>query len=360
MRYDESEVQGLKAQEAKDYCLELMEQLNARLGGPISPGEVQLQELQFELRLKEAESQDNRLREEHEKRIKELEFEIEQEKRNHAEAERQADEVRTRHAETIAQVAESQEKLSIQLERATREHAVKMQLMESEFEARRVSLTTETAELSARRDELKQEISRLSELVDVAHDIDQLRQDLESKRLDAVREQKQMTQDIEAATFEKQQELVRIKREQEVELAELRATHRKSVLEAKTESLDELLSALGFEKIQPEELKQLKTMAGEQAAKSEQEVTQIREDAIAEFRKRFSISSDEPMNVTDLFYTQKRQHEENEALQAQMAKMEGEISRMRNHIEKESERVAKAIEAARTNIQNTIEPGVKR
>lgn len=360
MKYDESEVQGLKAQEAKDYCLELMEQLNARMGGPISPGEVQLQELQFELRLREAEAEDNRLREEHERRIRELEFEIERERRNHAECERQADEVRARHAETIAQVAQSQEKLSIQLERATREHAVKMQLMESEFEARRESLTTESNELASRRDELKQEISRLGELLDVAKDIDQLRQDLENKRLDASREQKQMSQDIEAATFEKQQELNRIKREQEIELAELRATHRKAILEAKTESLDDLLTALGFEKIQPEDLKQLQDRASEQAVKSEQEISQIREDAIAEFRHRFSISSEEPMNVTELFYTQKRQQEENEALQAQLAKMEGEISRMRNHIEKESERVAKAIEAARTNIQNTIEPGVKR
>jgi hypothetical protein len=33
---------------------------------------------------------------------------------------------------------------------------------------------------------------------------------------------------------------------------------------------------------------------------------------------------------------------------------------MRTHIESESMRVAKAIEAARTNIQNNIEPGVKR
>jgi hypothetical protein len=33
---------------------------------------------------------------------------------------------------------------------------------------------------------------------------------------------------------------------------------------------------------------------------------------------------------------------------------------MRSHIEEESIRLAKAIEAARTNIQNTIEPGVKR
>jgi hypothetical protein len=360
MRYNESEVQGLKAQEAKDYCLELMEQLKAKEGGPISPGEVQLQELQFELRLKEAEAEDNRVREEHEVRIKELEFEIEQEKKNRIEATQKADEVRAIHAETIAQVAQSQEKLSIQLERATREHAVKMQMMESEFEARRDAITAERNELAEQRDELQQEISRLGELRDVAQDIDQLRQDLESKRLDAQREQKQLAQDIEAAAFEKQQELVRTRREQEIELAELNATHLKAILEAKSGSLDELLSALGYEKIQPEELKRLQDQANQQQVRSEQEIAQIRDEAVTEFRRQFSISSSEPMNVTELFYAQKRQQEENESLQAQLSKMEGEISRMRSHIEKESERVAKAIEAARTNIQNNIEPGVKR
>ena len=68
----------------------------------------------------------------------------------------------------------------------------------------------------------------------------------------------------------------------------------------------------------------------------------------------------EPFNVTELFYAQKRLQDENDGFQSQVAKMEAEINRMRAHIEKESERLAKAIEAARTNIQNNIEPGVKR
>ena len=37
MKYTEAEVQGLKAQDAKNYCIELMHQLNAKESGPISP-----------------------------------------------------------------------------------------------------------------------------------------------------------------------------------------------------------------------------------------------------------------------------------------------------------------------------------
>ena len=64
--------------------------------------------------------------------------------------------------------------------------------------------------------------------------------------------------------------------------------------------------------------------------------------------------------MTDLFYRERALQEENQAHELQIAKLETEIARMRAHIENESTRVAKAIEAARTNIQNNIEPGVKR
>lgn len=80
LTYSEGEVQSLKAQEAKDYCLELMRLVTARQEGPISPGEVQLEELRYELEVKEAEAEDNRQREAHLERMKELELEIEREK----------------------------------------------------------------------------------------------------------------------------------------------------------------------------------------------------------------------------------------------------------------------------------------
>lgn len=65
-------------------------------------------------------------------------------------------------------------------------------------------------------------------------------------------------------------------------------------------------------------------------------------------------------DVTDLFYREEALQEDNQALQKHVQKLEVEIARMRTHIESESSRVAAAIEAARTNIQNSIEPGVKR
>ena len=68
--WTENEIQGLKSQEAKDLALELLQQLQEKECGPISPGEVQLQELQYELKLKEAEAEDTRLQEAHQLQVK--------------------------------------------------------------------------------------------------------------------------------------------------------------------------------------------------------------------------------------------------------------------------------------------------
>ena len=76
MSYTEAEIQALKSQEAKDLCIELLHKLEVRSEEPISAGEVQLQELQYELELKQAEADDNRQREAHLERIKGLELEI--------------------------------------------------------------------------------------------------------------------------------------------------------------------------------------------------------------------------------------------------------------------------------------------
>ncbi|TWU45590.1 hypothetical protein Q31b_07650 [Novipirellula aureliae] len=360
LTYSESEVQGLKAQEAKDYCIELMRQLAAREGGPISPGEVQLQELQYELEVKEAEAEDNRQREAHLERMKELELEIEREKAEWAKAERLADDRRERYAKVISQVAESQEKLSVQLDRATREHNVKLQMMQSEHDARRTALQQELEELTNQRDTLVEEIGKLADLNTAAEDVDRLRSEIEEKRADATRHQKQLDDDIEAAAFEKEKELKRIRREQDLTLAELEATHRKQLLEAKSDALDAMLKDLGMAKINPIELEQLRQQAAEQRSLAEQEVESIRQSAIDEFKRQFNVTAGEPLDVTDLFYREKALQEDNQSLEKHVQKLESEIARMRTHIESESSRVASAIEAARTNIQNNIEPGVKR
>ena len=118
-RRTESDIMALKAQEAKEYCIELLHELDARSRDPLSPGEVQLHELQYELKLKEAEAQDEQDRQAHELRLKELELDIEKERTRHAESTKLADEAKQHHAQIIQQVSESQEQLSIQLERAT-------------------------------------------------------------------------------------------------------------------------------------------------------------------------------------------------------------------------------------------------
>jgi hypothetical protein len=73
--WTENEIQGLKSQEAKDLAIELLQQLQEKECGPISPGEVQLQELQYELKLKEAEAEDTRLQEAHQLQVKQLQRE---------------------------------------------------------------------------------------------------------------------------------------------------------------------------------------------------------------------------------------------------------------------------------------------
>jgi len=360
LTYTESEVQNLKAQEAKDYCIELMRRLSARTGGPISPGEVQLQELQFELSVKEAEAEDNRQREAHLERLKELELEIEREKAEAARAQKLADDRRERYAQIIGQVAQSQEKLSIQLDRATREHNVKLQMMQTEHDSRQAMLQAELQQLTERREALVAEIGKLVDLQSAAENVDRLRSEIEEKRVAAARQQKQLEDEIEAAQFEKEKELKRIHREQELVLAELQATHRKQLLTVNMETLDALLKQLGLAKIDPRELEQLKQQSQNNQAKSEQETQSIRQSAIADFKRQFNLNSAEPLDVTDLFYREKALHDDNQAYQQQIQKLEAEIARMRTHIESESSRVAKAIEAARTNIQNNIESGVKR
>ena len=136
MEWTESEIQSLKAQEAKDLAVELLHQLEAKEQGPISPAEVQIRELDFELRLREAEQEDRRRHEMHERQIKELELQIEQERTKCAAAENQADQVRASFASVIQRVEEADQSLSIQLDRATREHNLKLEQLEASYAAR--------------------------------------------------------------------------------------------------------------------------------------------------------------------------------------------------------------------------------
>lgn len=360
MKISEADIQALKAQEAKDLCIDLLRKLNATKGGPISTGEVQLQELQYELKLKEAEAADRREQEQHEQRLAELQLEIEREKTRQLEAERNADGVRQEHVQIIQQVASSQEKLSAQLDRATREHNVHLQIMATEFQERQGQLQNEIQQSIERRDGLLQEISKLAELQTSVDNLDQLRKQIEDRRAASQRELLQLDEEIEQAHFEKTKQLNQIRRDQELAIAELDAQHRKQILQANLKSVDQILTSVQMVRVNREEWESLQRQVTENRQRSEQDLQELLERTRQEVRRSYNITSAEPFDVTDLFYRQRALQEDNESYRRHSAKLEQEIQRMREHIEKESSRIAAAIEAARVNIQNTIEPGVKR
>ena len=89
-------------------------------------------------------------------------------------------------------------------------------------------------------------------------------------------------------------------------------------------------------------------------------LAQIREDARDEFRREFNITRADTVDVTELFYREQASRSEVERLRMQIDKLDAEIRRMREHIEQEPQRIATAVEAAKTQVQNYIEQGGKR
>ena len=104
--------------------------------------------------------------------------------------------------------------------------------------------------------------------------------------------------------------------------------------------------------------------AGQQMAEryiiEEDDVAQIREDARDELRREFNITRRESVDVTELSYREQAAQSEVERLRTQVDKLDAEIRRMRGHIEQEPQRIASAVEAAKTQVQNYIEQGGKR
>ena len=95
-------------------------------------------------------------------------------------------------------------------------------------------------------------------------------------------------------------------------------------------------------------------------SRSEQEEAEIRAEAREAFRREYNITQTETVDVTELFYREQAARTEVERLRAQVDKLDAEIRRMREHIEQEPQRIATAVEAARTQVQNYIEQGSKR
>jgi hypothetical protein len=360
MDWTESDIQALKAQEAKDLAVEFLHKLETREKGPISPAEVQMKELEYELRLREAEIEDQRRRETHERSIKELELQIEQEKTRSAEAENRANQVRELHARLIERVEEASESLSRQLERASREHNLKVERLASIYASKEEDLTRHIQELEQGRGALREEIAVLTGIRVEAEEIGRLREEIDRRKKESRREHAEMEEQIATAEFEKTKRIGDAQRKQELELAQLDAQHQKDVLQRNQRAAELILEGLGLTAIEKEAWEETNQRLQTARERTDEEVHQIRDDAREALRREFNITRTEPVDVTELFYREQTSRAQAEHLRGQMEKMDAEIQRMRQHIEQEPQRIAKAVEAARTPVQNYIEQSGKR
>jgi hypothetical protein len=360
MTLTESEIQGLKAQEAKDLAIDLLEKLKVKDQGLISPGEVQLKELEYELRLREAENEDRRRCESHLQRIKELELQIEQEKTRAAEAEGHANQVRESHARVIERVATANEALSMQLERATREHNLKVERLTSEFAVKQDVLARQLSDLEQTRDSLRGEIDLLTDLRSDALEIGRLREEIDRRKSETRRQHEETEEQIAAAQFEKTKRIREAQRKQELELAQLEAQHQKDVLLQNRQAADAILESLDMTAIDNDQWQRIQQQLEAEAARTDAELQRIRAEARDEFRREFNITRSDSLDVTDLYYREQSARSSGEQLRTQVEKLEAELSRMRQHIEHEPQRIAAAVEAAKTSVQNFIEQSGKR
>ncbi len=360
MDWTESDIQALKAQEAKDLAVEFLQKLEAKEKGPISPGEVQIKELDLALSLREAESEDNRLREAHERQIKQLELQIQQEETRHAETESRANQVRESFAHVVQRVNEASESLSTQLERATRQHNLKVEQLESTFAARQEDLSGQLQQLEQQRDTLREEIKTLTDLQLEAEEVGALREEIERRKKQSHSEHAQMEEQVAAAEFERTKKIREAQQMQELELAQLEAQHQKDVLRRNRQAAESILESLDMIAVGKEPWQRMQQELQAVRERSEQEAAQIREDAREGFCREFNITRPDSVDVTELFYREQAARAEVERLRTQVDKLDAEICRMREHIEQEPQRIAAAVEAAKTQVQNYIEQGGKR
>ena len=343
----EPEIQSLKSQEAKDLCIELWNLLKAKQEGPISPGEVQLQELEFEIRLKEAEAADQRVREQAELKIKQLEWEIEKERVKQIEATKCADQVREGYATIIAHVRESEAKLSSDFQRMSREFEIKSEMMEKDFETRKSALEVELLTLGEKKEGLLSEIEQLSEIKVDGEGIEALKLEINHQQEKFSRLEKELVEELENAKSNSVKDLQGVEREHEVELADLKAKHRKDILELNKEAASQLLQELGLAQVSIVEFNQLKQALNSNQKLSQDEKDSIRDEAIESFRRQYNFTTSGELDVTELFYNYRSAQNELQQRETQITKLENEVARMRTHIEQESSRLSMAVEAAR-------------
>jgi hypothetical protein len=340
--------------------VEFLTELEAKERAPITAGQVQLKELDFALRLKEAETEDNRLREAHEQKIKELELQIEREKAKQAEATRNADTLRHEHARLVEQVHEAQESLSVQLERATREHKVKIESLEEDYANRKAELDVQLTQQESQKADLLATIEELTELSDIAKEVAELREEIDSRKANQQREIAQLEEAFEAAQFEKNKAINQVKRNQEIELAELEAEHRKQISLRNMDAAVKILEKSDMLAVAKSQWEQMQAQDKETRLHDESMLAEVKKRAEEELKKAYNITTSEVFDVTELFYREKALTREATALKQQLEKLEHEITRMRQHIELEPERIAKAVEAAKVQVENRIEQARNR
>ena len=360
MKWTESDIHALKAQEAKDLAVKFLHKLQAKNRAPITAGQVQLKELQYGLKIKEAEAEDNRRREAHEQRIKELELQIEQEKRQQAEADENAERVRQEHTRLVEQVQAAQESLSIQLETATREQNVKMEALEAEYMTRNDALDAERERLENEKAALVETIQELTELSEIAQEVEQLREEIESRKASQQRELERLDENFEVAEFEKNKKINQIKRDQELAIVELETQHKKQVLQLNTEAAKEILTRTEMLAVSTSEWASLNQQLQERRDQEESSLATVRSQAEEALKREYNITTTEVFDVTELYYRQKSLAQEASAMREQIGKLEAEIVRMRKHIEQEPDRIAKSVEAAKVHVQNNIEQAGNR
>ncbi len=360
MKWTESEIQSLKAQEAKDLAIRLFNKLHDKQSAPISAGQVQLKELQYGLRIKEAEAEDKRRCEQHAQRIKELELQIEQERSQQAGAVDSADRVRQEHAQLVEQVEAAQESLSIQLERATCEHNARLESLEAEHAKRTQVLEEERERREEEKASLVETIQELMELSEIAQEVAELGEEVQSRKANQQKEIERLDEAFETAKFEKNKGINQIKRDQEVEIVELEAQHRMQVIQQNMEAATKTLSEAGMEAVADADLKEMQQRLQQQHDQDESALADLRRETEVELKKAYNITTSEVFDVTELYYREKSLAQEVSGTHEQMQKLETEVNRMRQHIEREPDRIARSVEAAKVQIQNNIEQAGKR
>jgi hypothetical protein len=215
-------------------------------------------------------------------------------------------------------------------------------------------------ELEQTRDALRDEISTLTDLRGEALEIGHVREEIERRKKETGREHADVEEQVATAEFEKTKRIRDAERKLELELARLEAQHQKDVLLRNRQAAEAILTAIDMIAVEKKEWDQLNQGLLAEQARSDGEVRKIRAVAQDEFRREFNITRADSIDVTDLFYREQAARSETERLRAQLEKLDAEIRRTHQHIEREPERIAAAIEAAKTPVQNYIEQSGKR